>query len=304
MKKKKGHLGLSNSFHYTLMVLPGYIWLFMFSIVPMVGIVMAFQDYNPSKGWFGSQWVGMKSFKYLTVIPDAKRALVNTLIIAIAKVILNIIIPLVFALLLNEVKNMKFKKTVQTIVYLPHFVSWVILANIITNILGANGIFNTVRSAMGATDTVLPMTMPSIFRQLLIGTDVWKEFGYNAVIYLAALTGISPSLYEAAAIDGASRWKRVWHITIPGLVPTIVLLTTLAMGNVLNAGFDQVFNMYNQLVIETGDIIDTYVYRGLRENSNIGMSAAAGLYQSVVGFIMVIAANTLVKRMGNGNELF
>ena len=145
MKKKKGRLGLSNSFHYTLMVLPGYIWLFMFSIVPMVGIVMAFQDYNPSKGWFGSPWVGMKWFKYLTVIPDAKRALVNTLIIAIAKVILNIIIPLVFALLLNEVKNMKFKKTVQTIVYLPHFVSWVILANIITNILGANGIFNTVR---------------------------------------------------------------------------------------------------------------------------------------------------------------
>lgn len=290
MKKKKGHLGLSNSFHYTLMVLPGYIWLFMFSIVPMVGIVMAFQDYNPSKGWFGSPWVGLKWFKYLNVIPDAKRALVNTLIIAIAKVILNIIIPLVFALLLNEVKNMKFKKTVQTIVYLPHFVSWVILANIITNILGANGIFNTVRSAMGATDTVLPMTMPSIFRQLLIGTDVWKEFGYNAVIYLAALTGISPSLYEAAAIDGASRWKRVWHITIPGLVPTIVLLTTLAMGNVLNAGFDQVFNMYNQLVIETGDIIDTYVYRIGITNMQFSLATAAGLFKSVVSFVLVVTS--------------
>ena len=290
MKKKKGHLGLSNSFHYTLMVLPGYIWLFMFSIVPMVGIVMAFQDYNPSKGWFGSPWVVMKLFKYLTVIPDAKRALVNTLIIAIAKVILNIIIPLVFALLLNEVKTMMFKKTVQTIVYLPHFVSWVILANIITNILGANGIFNTVRSAMGATDTVLPMTMPSIFRQLLIGTDVWKEFGYNAVIYLAALTGISPSLYEAAAIDGASRWKRVWHITIPGLVPTIVLLTTLAMGNVLNAGFDQVFNMYNQLVIETGDIIDTYVYRIGITNMQFSLATAAGLFKSVVSFVLVVTS--------------
>lgn len=290
MKKKKGHLGLSNSFHYTLMVLPGYVWLFMFSIVPMVGIVMAFQDYNPSKGWFGPPWVCLKWFKYLTVIPDAKRALVNTLIIAIAKVILNIIIPLVFALLLNEVKNMKFKKTVQTIVYLPHFVSWVILANIITNILGANGIFNTVRSAMGATDTVLPMTMPSIFRQLLIGTDVWKEFGYNAVIYLAALTGISPSLYEAAAIDGASRWKRVWHITIPGLVPTIVLLTTLAMGNVLNAGFDQVFNMYNQLVIETGDIIDTYVYRIGITNMQFSLATAAGLFKSVVSFVLVVTS--------------
>lgn len=289
-EEEKGRLGLSNSFHYTLMILPGYIWLFMFSIVPMVGIVMAFQDYNPSKGWFGSPWVGLKWFKYLTVIPDAKRALVNTLIIAIAKVILNIIIPLVFALLLNEVKNMKFKKTVQTIVYLPHFVSWVILANIITNILGANGIFNTVRSAMGATDTVLPMTMPGIFRQLLIGTDVWKEFGYNAVIYLAALTGISPSLYEAAAIDGASRWKRVWHITIPGLVPTIVLLTTLAMGNVLNAGFDQVFNMYNQLVIETGDIIDTYVYRIGITNMQFSLATAAGLFKSVVSFVLVVTS--------------
>ena len=278
VKKKKGHLGLSNSFHYTLMVLPGYIWLFMFSIVPMVGIVMAFQDYNPSKGWFGSPWVGLKWFEYLTVIPDAKRALVNTLIIAISKVILNIIIPLVFALLLNEVKNMKFKKTVQTIVYLPHFVSWVILGNIITNILGANGIFNTVRSALGATDTVLPMTMPGIFRQLLIGTDVWKEFGYNAVIY------------QAAAIDGASRWKRVWHITIPGLVPTIVLLTTLAMGNVLNAGFDQVFNMYNQLVIETGDIIDTYVYRVGITNMQFSLATAAGLFKSVVSFVLVVAS--------------
>ena len=271
-------------------MLLGYVWLLMFSIAPMGGIVMAFQDYNPSKGWFGAPWVGLKWFKYLTVIPDANRALVNTLIIAIAKVILNIIIPLVFALLLNEVKNMKFKKTVQTIVYLPHFVSWVILANIITNILGANGIFNTVRSAMGATDTVLPMTMPSIFRQLLIGTDVWKEFGYNAVIYLAALTGISPSLYEAAAIDGASRWKRVWHITIPGLVPTIVLLTTLAMGNVLNAGFDQVFNMYNQLVIETGDIIDTYVYRIGITNMQFSLATAAGLFKSVVSFVLVVTS--------------
>ena len=236
MKKKKGRLGLSNSFHYTLMVLPGYIWLFMFSIVPMVGIVMAFQDYNPSKGWFGSPWVGLKWFKYLTVIPDAKRALVNTLIIAIAKVILNIIIPLVFALLLNEVKNMKFKKTVQTIVYLPHFVSWVILANIITNILGANGIFNTVRSAMGATDTVLPMTMPGIFRQLLIGTDVWKEFGYNAVIYLAALTGISPELYEAAAIDGAGIWQRIIHIMIPAikkLAGTLLILQIISVFQIM-----------------------------------------------------------------------
>jgi putative aldouronate transport system permease protein len=188
VKKKKGHLGLSNSFHYTLMVLPGYIWLFMFSIVPMVGIVMAFQDYNPSKGWFGSPWVGLKWFKYLTVIPDAKRALVNTLIIAIAKVILNIIIPLVFALLLNEVKNMKFKKTVQTIVYLPHFVSWVILANIITNILGANGILY----AMEKIISLLPATLnTSLYSSI-------KSYLLSFLISSAAVIAISQRFAKSA----------------------------------------------------------------------------------------------------------
>ena len=296
VKKKKGHLGLSNSFHYTLMVLPGYIWLFMFSIVPMVGIVMAFQDYNPSKGWFGSPWVGLKWFKYLTVIPDAKRALVNTLIIAIAKVILNIIIPLVFALLLNEVKNMKFKKTVQTIVYLPHFVSWVILANIITNILGANGIFNTVRSAMGATDTVLPMTMPGIFRQLLIGTDVWKEFGYNAVIYLAALTGISPELYEAAEVDGASRLRKIWHITLPGIRSTIIILLIMNLGRILGSEFDRPFTLSNPLVEGASKTISIFVYeRGIKGNQ-FALSTAVGLFQSVVCVIFLLASNTLAKK--------
>ncbi|MCI5649593.1 MAG: ABC transporter permease subunit [Fusicatenibacter sp.] len=280
------------------MVLPGYIWLFLFSIVPMVGIVMAFQDYNPSKGWFGSKWVGLKWFEYLWVIPDAKRALWNTLVIAVSKVILNIIVPLIFALLLNEVKNMKFKKTVQTIVYLPHFVSWVILANIISNILGSNGIFNTVRTALGM-DKLLLMTIPETFKGLVIGTDVWKEFGYNAVIYLAALTGISPNLYEAAAIDGAGRWKRMWHITLPGLIPTVVLLCTLAMGNVLNAGFDQVFNMYNQLVMETGDILDTYVYRVGITNMQFSLATAAGLFKSVVSFVLVVVSYTLAYKFAD-----
>ena len=161
---------------------------------------------------------------------------------------LNIVIPMAFALMLNEVRQTKYKKTVQTIVYLPHFISWVILANIISSMLGAKGVYNLARSALGM-EQFLPMGDPNSFQGLLIGTDVWKEFGYNAVIYLAALTGISPSLYEAAAIDGAGRWKQTLHVTIPGLIPTVVLLSTLAMGNVLNAGFDQVFNMYNQLVI-------------------------------------------------------
>jgi putative aldouronate transport system permease protein len=298
MEEKKRKISLPTWMHYNLMVLPGYIWLFMFSIVPMVGIVMAFQEYNPSKGWFGSKWVGLKWFQYLLVIPDAKRALVNTLVIAVSKVVLNIVIPLIFALLLNEIKNMKFKKTVQTIVYLPHFISWVILANIITNMFGANGIlYNLINSVTG--QSVLVMTVPETIRAVLVSTDVWKEFGYNAVIYLAALTGISPNLYEAAAIDGASRWKQTLHITLPGLLPTVVLLCTLAMGNVLNAGFDQVFNMYNQLVIEKADIIDTYVYRVGITNMQFSLATAAGLFKSVVSFILVVTSYTLAYKFAD-----
>lgn len=296
--EQKTRKSLPTWVHYTLMVLPGYVWLFLFSIVPMVGIVMAFQDFNPSKGWFGSPWVGFKHFQFLWAIPDAKRALVNTLIIAVSKVILNIIIPLTFALLLNEVKAMKFKKITQTIVYLPHFISWVLMGNIITNMLGMSGIFNTVRGWFGM-EPALVMTMPQYFQGLIIGTDVWKEFGYNAVVYLAALTGIDLALYEAAAIDGANRLQATWHITLPGLVPTIVLLTTLAMGNVLNAGFDQVFNMYNQMVIETGDIIDTYVYRLGLVNLQFSMSTAAGLFKSVVSFILVVTSYVLAYKFAD-----
>ena len=280
------------------MVLPGFIWLFMFSIVPMAGVVMAFEDFNPSKGWFGSPWVGLKWFKYLFKMPDATRALRNTLVIAVWKMLLNIVIPLIFALLLNEIRNMKFKKTVQTIVYLPHFVSWVIMGNIIINIFSANGIFNTIVKALGGQQTLV-MTIPATFQGVLIGSDVWKEFGYNSVIYLAALTGISPDLYEAAAIDGANRWKATLHVTIPGLVPTIVLLGTLSMGNILNAGFDQVFNMYNQLVMSTGDIIDTYVYRIGITNMQFSLATAAGLFKSVVSFIMIAVSYILADKLAH-----
>lgn len=299
MDKKKGvKKGLKNSMHYTLMLIPGYVWLFMFSIVPMAGIVMAFQDYSPKKGWFGSPWVGMKWFDFLWSIPDMKRALMNTLIIAVSKVVLNLLIPLIFALLLNELKNQRFKKTVQTIVYLPHFISWVIMANIVSNMFGVSGIINYIIKALGK-DPILFMARPEYFRQLLIGTDVWKEFGYNAVIFLAALTGIDTSLYEAAAIDGANRPKQIWHITLPGLIPTIVLLCTLALGNVLNAGFDQVFNMYNSLVMETGDIIDTYVYRIGITNMQFSLATAAGLFKSVVSFLLIVVSYSLAYKFAD-----
>ena len=248
--KKKGVLKKTRNsrtiWNYHIMVLIGMVWLFFFNIVPMFGIVIAFEDYNPMSGLWHSDFVGMENFAYLFSMSDCKRVIINTLVIAVAKLILNIIVPLAFALLLNEIRQVKFKKAVQTIVYLPRF------------------------------------------RQLVIGSDVWKEFGFNAVIYLAALTGISPELYEAAAIDGCSRWKAVWNITIPGIASTIVVLSILGLGNVLNAGFDQVFNLYSPLVYSTGDILDTWVYRMGLLNVQFSLATAAGLFKSVISFTLIV----------------
>lgn len=271
------------------MVLPGFVWLFLFSIVPMVGIVMAFQDYNPGLGYWHSEWIGLENFRYLFSMSDAWQVMANTVMVAVAKMILNLIVPLTFAILLNELTNVRYKKIVQTIVYLPHFLSWVILASIIINIFGYNGVINAVGGVFGAKPRVW-MQDASIFRQLVIGTDVWKEFGYNAVIFLAALTGINPNLYEAAAIDGAGRWKSIWHITLPGLIPTIVLLGVLGLGSVLNAGFDQVFNLYNKLVYSTGDILDTWVYRMGLVDLQFSLATTAGLLKSVVSFVLIVVS--------------
>ena len=282
MKRK-----ITDQLHYSLMILPGFVWLILFSIVPMVGIVMAFQDYNPGLGYWKSDWVGVDNFRYLFSMSDAWQVMTNTVVIAVSKMILNLLVPLTFAILLNEIKNTKYKKVVQTIVYLPHFLSWVILASIIINIFGYNGVINTISGLFGH-DARVWMQDSSIFRQLVVGTDVWKEFGYNAVIYLAALTGINPNLYEAAAIDGAGRWKSIWHITLPGLIPTIVLLGVLGLGSVLNAGFDQVFNLYNKLVYSTGDILDTWVYRMGLIDLQFSLATTAGLLKSAVSFILIV----------------
>jgi len=280
------------------MIVPGFVWMLLFSIVPMVGIVMAFQDYNPRMGWFGSEFVGLEHFEYLFSMSDAWRVMRNTLIIAISKMVLNIVVPLAFALMLNEVRNQRYKKIVQTVVYLPHFLSWVILASIILNIFGRNGVINAITGIFGA-DPVVFMQDDSIFQPLVIGTDVWKEFGYNAVIYLAALTGINPNLYEAAAIDGAGRWKSMWNITIPGLTPTIILLAVLGLGSVLNAGFDQVFNLYNPLVYSTGDILDTWVYRMGLVQLQFSLATAAGLLKSVVSFVLIVSSYIIAYKVAD-----
>ncbi|MGI6019016.1 MAG: ABC transporter permease [Marvinbryantia sp.] len=285
--KKKRNTRTVLSYHS--MVLVGMIWLVLFNIVPMFGIVMAFQDYNPMLGLTGSKFIGLENFRYLFSMSDSKRVIINTIIIAVSKLVLNVVVPLTFALLLNEIRRTKFKKAVQTMVYLPHFLSWVILASILLEIFSYKGVLNTVLSFFGM-DPKIWFSEESYFRQLIIGTDVWKEFGYNAVIYLAALTGVSQEMYEAAAIDGCSRWKAVWNITLPGIASTIVVVAILGLGNVLNAGFDQVFNLYSPLVYSTGDILDTWVYRIGLLNVQFSLATAAGLFKSVISFVLIVVS--------------
>lgn len=294
--KKTGFLAkCKDQAPYYLMCLPGMVWLTLFSIVPMAGILMAFQDFKPRKGIFGSSFVGLEHFEYLFSMRDVRNVITNTVIIAVAKIVLNLIIPLAFALMLNEVKNIRYKKTVQTIVYLPHFLSWVILANILLNIFGYNGIVNMIGGLFGAEKQVF-MSDAGFFRWFVIFSDIWKEFGYNAVIYLAALTGVSPTLYEAAAIDGAGRWKQTVHITLPSLANTVILLTVLALGNVMNAGFDQVFNLYNPMVYTTVDILDTWVYRIGLTKLQFSLATAAGLFKSVVSFVLIVSSYLLAYK--------
>lgn len=299
--KVKRHMSREEvTFH--LMLLPGMIILAIFVFAPLFGSVMAFENYVPAKGLLRSKWVGLSNFDFIFSLPDSKQVFMNTLIIAFAKLIVNIIIPVTFAILLNEIRVGICKKTFQTIVYLPHFLSWVVLATVITNMFSLDGPINSVVSFFGGTPIYF-LADNKWFRTVIVLTDAWKEFGYNSVVYLAALTGIDPGLYEAASIDGANRFKQILHITVPALLPTVVLMTSLNLGNILSAGFDQVFNLYNPIVYETGDIIDTYVYRIGMVERQYSIGAAVGLLKSVISFILILGSNRLAK-MTTGSGIF
>jgi putative aldouronate transport system permease protein len=280
------------------MVLPGIIFLILFSIVPMFYAVMAFQNFKPGRGIWGSEWVGFENFSYLFMLPDSRLIFFNTIYLAVMKIIANLIIPLVFALLLNEVRHRFMRKSIQTIVYLPHFLSWVLLATIFFDVFSLDGMVNKLFGLFGV-DPILFYASNKWFPGIIIATDVWKEFGFNAIVYLAALTGINPVLYEAADIDGASRFRQLWHVTLPGVRTTVVLLGTLALGNVMNANFDQIFNMYNPLVYQSSDIIDTYVYRVGLNDLQYSLATAVGLLKSVVSFILVVVSYIMASRFAN-----
>lgn len=282
-----------------LMLIPGLIIIFIYSYVPMIGIGIAFQRFIPAKGFFHSEWIGLSNFTYILQLPDTFPVLWNTVIIAVLKMIAGLIVPLVVSLLLNEVSKSAFKRGVQTLIYLPHFLSWVILGGILVDLLSpSEGLVNQAIKALGG-DAVFFLADNRWFRFILILSDIWKEFGFSTIVYFAALTSINPTLYEAAAIDGASRWRQTWNVTLPGITPIIILLATLSLGNVLNAGFDQIFNLYSPIVYETGDVLDTMIYRMGLVDAQYGLATAMGLFKSVVSFILITISYWLAYRFAN-----
>lgn len=301
--KKKGFIA-SMDFKRTwplhLLVLPVIVFAIIFNYLPMFGNIMAFLDYKPWLGFFGSEWVGLKHFFAIFEFDDSVQVIWNTLIIAVFKIVFGLAVPIVMALLLNEIRNIAVKRSVQTLVYLPHFLSWVILGGILIDILSVNGgAINRLLEAIFGIEPILFLGNGNWFRTVLVTSDIWKEFGFSMIVYLAAIGNVNPALYEAAEVDGASRFKQTLYVTLPAMLPIIIVVATLQLGNILNAGFDQVFNLYNPLVYDKGDIIDTYVYRMGLENGNFSFATAVGLFKSIISFVLIVIAYRLAYKFAN-----
>ncbi len=280
-----------------LMLLPGLIYLIIFKYLPMYGITIAFKDFNLFKGISGSEWVGLKHFRELMQYKDFYNVLRNTFLISIFKLIITFPLPIIVALMLNEIRNMAFKRSLQTVIYIPHFLSWVVVAGIFTSILSpSSGLLNMILGKMGI-EPIPFMMSPKWFRSVLVATSAWKETGYSAVIYIAAIAGIDQEQYEAAQIDGAGRLAQIRHITFPGIASTIVLLLILKLGRILDAGTEQILMMYNPTVYDVGDVIGTYVYRIGIGKQQYSTTTAVGLFNGVIGFILVISGNFISKKL-------
>ena len=270
-----------------LMTIPGLVVIFIFNLVPMYGISIAFKDFKPSKGIVASPWVGFEHFEYLFSLPNIWKVFENTLTIAILKIVIGFAIPIIVAILLNEVRKTWYKKLVQTLIYLPHFISWVILAAILKNMLTTDGgMINSLVVLFGG-QPIFFLGSNDWFRTILIASDIWKNFGFNTILYLAALLSIDPQQYESAKIDGANWLQSTRYITIPGLMPIMLLTAILSIGNVLNANFDQVLNLYNPQVYATADIIDTFVYRISLVDFNWELGTAVGFFKSIVSMVLL-----------------
>lgn len=293
-KKRKLHPG-ELALH--LMLIPGLIYIILFQYIPMYGIVIAFQKFQPANGLFGPQkWVGWGNFEFLLSLPNTLSVLRNTVIIAFWKIVLGLVVPIIVALMLNEMTNLRYKKVVQTVIYFPHFISWIIMAGIMVDILSpSSGIVNKAIKALGG-NSIFFLGDNRYFRKTMIVSDIWKNFGYGTIVYLAAITNIDPTLYEAASIDGANRWQQMIHVTLPGMRMIIALMMVLSLGNVLNAGFDQIFNLYSPVVYETGDILDTFIYRLGIESAQFGPASAAGLFKSIISMIFITTSYLIADK--------
>ncbi|KRE73003.1 protein lplB [Paenibacillus sp. Soil750] len=281
-----------------LMVLPAVILILLFKYMPMYGVIIAFKDYNLMEGVWGSDWVGLQYFRELFTFDEFPRVVRNTVMISLMKLLVGFPVPIILALLLNELKFVKFKRMVQTITYLPHFISWVIIGGLAIDMLSpSSGIINRIIEMLGF-QPIFFMSDERIFRWILVGSDVWKEAGWGAIIYLAALLGINEELYQAATVDGANRFRQIWHISLPGLKSTIIIILLLRIGYILDAGFEQVLVMYNPTVYDVADIIDTYVFRVGLGSMQFGLTTAAGLFKSVIGCVLLILSNVFARKMG------
>ncbi len=300
-KAKKHWFRKELPFH--IMLLPAVVITFIFKYIPFAGITMAFEDYTPLKGLFDQTWVGLDNYRYLFSLPGFGSVIWNTVFIAVMKMVGNLIFPVLIALLLNEIREKHYKKTVQTVLYLPHFISWAALAGIFIDILSpSGGIVNQLIQALGFKP-VFFLGDSAVFPYTMAVTDIWKELGWGTIVYLAAITGIDPTYYEAARIDGAGKFKQVLYVTIPGIFPMILLMMVLSVGNVLQAGFEQVFNLYSPQVYSTGDIIDTYVYRIGVIEAKFDLATAVGLFKSAISFVLIMVGYKLADKLA-GYKVF
>lgn len=296
---KKAALKIWRDRFLYMLVLPGLLYFIIYRYVPMLGMVIAFQDFSPFLGFSGSEWVGMRHFATIFSDPEVARVLWNTLYLSLLQIVFAFPAPIVLAILLNEVRSQLYKRLIQTVVYLPHFLSWVIVVGLFFIFLRSNGIINRVLQLyFGFEVPVDFLTDPGFFRPLVILQVIWKEVGWGTIIFLAALAGINPDLYEAAIVDGASRWRQIWHITLPGIRGTIVILLILRLGNVLDSGFEQIFLMLNAFNMHIGNVLDTYVYYKGIQQSDFSFATAVGMFKGVVGLILVGGANYLAKKFG------
>ncbi|MCL2662802.1 MAG: ABC transporter permease subunit [Oscillospiraceae bacterium] len=281
-----------------ILIVPAFIVTAIFSYGPMYGLIMAFQDFSPVRGFSGSPWVGLENFRWLFDQPQFTRTIYNTLFISIAKIVIGTLAAISFSILLNEIRISFFKRFFQTVVYIPNFISWIIMAGVLSTILASDGLVNAFLGIFGI-ERVPFLSDPSIFPWTMIWTDVWKTFGFGTVVYLATITSIDPEIYESAVVDGAGKLRQIFFITIPMMGPIIVLMATLALGNVLNAGFDQIYNLYSPVVYSTGDVIDTYLFRLGFQNARFSLAGAVGLMRSVVSMILMSLSLFFAYKVAN-----